>query len=174
MRTNSRRDTFTATSSLVKTRLAKSVLDAGWGMLKAQLQYKSREAGKCVLIVNERNTTRSCSNCKALTGPKGLDMLAVRTWVCGGCGGTHDRDVNCGTKHPVRGEVLAVPQRERVIVVSRPAEPGISPAQGRERRADGGGMNTGSIKSNAATMMLARMGKFILARSRRTTCRGRR
>jgi hypothetical protein len=50
--------------------------------------------GRCVLIVDERNTTRTCSSCKALTGPAGLDMLVVRTWVCSVCGDTHDRDVN--------------------------------------------------------------------------------
>jgi IS605 OrfB family transposase len=83
-----------SSAKLVKTRMAKSVLDAGWGMLKAQLQYKANQAGKCVFIVSERNTTRACSNCRALTGPAGLDMLAVRAWVCSGCGGTHDRDVN--------------------------------------------------------------------------------
>jgi IS605 OrfB family transposase len=79
---------------LVKTRMAKSVLDAGWGMLKTYLQYKGQQAGRCVEIVSERNTTRTCSNCKALTGPSGLDMLVVRTWVCRECGVTHDRDVN--------------------------------------------------------------------------------
>jgi putative transposase len=79
---------------LAKTRMAKSVLDAGWGMLKTQLQYKGQQAGRSVLIVNERNTTRTCSSCKASTGPAGLDMLVVRTWVCCACGGTHDRDVN--------------------------------------------------------------------------------
>jgi putative transposase len=79
---------------LAKTRMAKSVLDAGWGRLKTQLQYKGQQAGRCVDIVSERNTTRTCSNCKALTGPSGLDMLAVRTWVCRECGVTHDRDVN--------------------------------------------------------------------------------
>jgi len=79
---------------LAKTRMAKSVLDAGWGMLKTQLQYKGQQAGRCVRIVNETNTTRECSNCKALTGPSGLDMLVVRTWVCSKCGVTHDRDVN--------------------------------------------------------------------------------
>jgi IS605 OrfB family transposase len=81
---------------LAKTRLAKSVLDAGWGMLKTQLQYKGQQAGRRVQIVNERNTTRECSSCGALTGPSGLDMLAVKTWVCGACGVTHDRNVNSG------------------------------------------------------------------------------
>ena len=79
---------------LAKTRMAKSVLDAGWGMLKTQLQYKGQQAGRNVYIVSERYTTRTCSSCKALTGPTGLDMLVVRTWVCGACGDRHDRDVN--------------------------------------------------------------------------------
>jgi putative transposase len=79
---------------LAKTRMAKSVLDSGWGMLKAQLQYKGQQAGRCVQIVSERYTTQACSSCGALTGPAGLDMLAVRTWMCSGCGVTHDRDVN--------------------------------------------------------------------------------
>jgi putative transposase len=79
---------------LAKTRMAKSVFDAGWGMLKAQLQYKGQQAGRCVQVVNERNTTRTCSSCGSLTGPTGLDMLVVRIWVCNECGVTHDRDVN--------------------------------------------------------------------------------
>jgi putative transposase len=79
---------------LVKTRMAKSVLDAGWGMLKTYLRYKGEHAGRSVFIVDERNTTRTCSNCRALTGPRGLDMLVVRTWVCSECGVIHDRDVN--------------------------------------------------------------------------------
>jgi putative transposase len=79
---------------LVKTRMAKSVLDAGWGILKTQLRYKGQQAGRRVSIVNERNTTRECNDCKALTGPAGIAMLDVRTWVCSACGVTHDRDVN--------------------------------------------------------------------------------
>src|SRR5271168_3603789 len=79
---------------LAKTPMAKSVLDAGWGMLKTQLQYKGQQAGRSIQIVNERNTTRTCYECKALTGPAGLDMIVVRTWVCSVCGDTHDRDVN--------------------------------------------------------------------------------
>jgi putative transposase len=79
---------------LVKTRMAKSVLDAGWGILKTQVLYKGQQAGRCVSILSERNTTRTCSGCGSLTGPAGLDMLVVRTWMCRECGVTHDRDVN--------------------------------------------------------------------------------
>jgi putative transposase len=79
---------------LAKTRMAKSVLDAGWGMLKTQLQYKGQQAGRSVSIVNERYTSRTCSACAALTGPAGVNGLRVRTWMCTACGDTHDRDVN--------------------------------------------------------------------------------
>jgi putative transposase len=79
---------------LVKTRMAKSVLDAGWGMLKTQLQYKGQQAGRSVRIVSEKDTTRTCISCGSLTGPTGLDRCAVRAWMCSECGDTHDRDIN--------------------------------------------------------------------------------
>jgi transposase len=38
-------------------------------------------------------STQLCSECGALTGPKGLEGLGVRKWACP-CGARHDRDVN--------------------------------------------------------------------------------
>lgn len=83
-----------SSAKLAKTRMAKSVLDSGWGMLKTQLQYKSRQAGRSVEIVDEAFTTRACSSCGSLSGPRGCTGLAVRAWRCGDCGASHDRDVN--------------------------------------------------------------------------------
>jgi putative transposase len=83
-----------SSTQLVKTRMAKSVLDVGWGMLKGFLQYKSQQAGRTFQIVNERNSSRTCSNCDALTGPQGVNGLRVRRWTCATCGVSHDRDVN--------------------------------------------------------------------------------
>ncbi len=77
-----------------KTRMAKSVYDSGWGMLKTQLSYKGEHAGRSVFIVNEKNTTRTCHRCGARTGPAGLYSCAVRRWVCWACKTEHDRDVN--------------------------------------------------------------------------------
>jgi IS605 OrfB family transposase len=79
---------------LAKTRMAKSVLDSGWGMLKRMLQYKGEHAGRSVAVVSERNTTRACSFCGTLSGPTGQDMLVVRRWECPECGAGHDRDEN--------------------------------------------------------------------------------
>ena len=79
---------------LLKTRMAKSVLDSGWGLLRRQLQYKSEYAGRGFNLVNETFTTRDCSSCGARTGPAGLDNLGVRRWRCSSCENEHDRDIN--------------------------------------------------------------------------------
>jgi putative transposase len=79
---------------LVRTRMAKAVLDSGWGMLKNFLDYKSQQAARTFEVVNERNTSVTCSTCGALTGPRGVNGLIVRSWICGDCGESHDRDVN--------------------------------------------------------------------------------
>ena len=75
-----------STPRLVKTRMAKSVLDSGWGMLKTMLQYKGQQAGRSVQIVSERNTSRTCSSCGSLSGPHGVNGLRVRRWTCAACG----------------------------------------------------------------------------------------
>jgi putative transposase len=79
---------------LVKTRMAKSVLDSGWGLLKNFLEYKSQQAARTFEVVSERNTSVTCSACGAVSGPRGVNGLIVRSWVCSDCGESHDRDVN--------------------------------------------------------------------------------
>jgi transposase len=79
---------------LVRTRMAKSVLDSGWGMLKSFLEYKSQQAARGFRVVSERNTSVTCSTCGATRGPRGVNGLIVRSWVCCDCGEWHDRDVN--------------------------------------------------------------------------------
>jgi putative transposase len=83
-----------SSQKLVKTRMSKSVLDSGWSTLKRFLKYKGAHASRAVEVVSERNTTRACSFCGALLGPKGKDMLSVRHWDCPECGAGHDRDQN--------------------------------------------------------------------------------
>lgn len=79
---------------LVKTRMAKSVLDAGWGQLKTMLEYKCDHAGVIFEEINEAYTTQTCSCCGSRqSSPKGRAGLGIREWTCE-CGVTHDRDVN--------------------------------------------------------------------------------
>jgi IS605 OrfB family transposase len=79
---------------LVRTRMAKSVLDSGWGMLRRFLEYKAIQAARSFQVVSERNTSGTCSACGALSGPRGVNGLIVRSWICSECGGLHDRDRN--------------------------------------------------------------------------------
>lgn len=75
-------------------RLGKSVNDAAWGELKAQLLYKGQQAGKHVLVVDEKFTTQGCSVCGARSGPQGRTDLVARQWRCRDCEAWHDRDIN--------------------------------------------------------------------------------
>ena len=79
---------------LAKTNMAKSVMDAGWGMFRAQLAYKCRWAAVAFAVVNEAFSTKTCSTCGCLSGPTGRSGLSVRDWKCSDCGTSHDRDVN--------------------------------------------------------------------------------
>lgn len=83
-------------AKLAKTRMAKSVLDAGWSMFRAQLRYKCQQARAVYLDVDEKFTTQACSSCGAIpdSSPKGMGALGIRAWVCSECGASHDRDVN--------------------------------------------------------------------------------
>ncbi len=83
---------------LKKTRMAKSVSDASWGMYKSFLSYKAIRFGKEMLVVKENWTTVTCSECLNRTFPKsGLSSLSVREWACSVCGTVHDRDTNAAT-----------------------------------------------------------------------------
>jgi len=83
-------------SKLAQTKMAKSVLDAGWSDLKRKLSYKTHLRGGACLEVSERLTTQTCSACGSLppSRPRGIAGLSKRDWVCDDCGTVHDRDVN--------------------------------------------------------------------------------
>jgi putative transposase len=85
-----------SSKKLAKTRMAKSVLDSGWGMLKTQLEYKAIARSVVFVEVNEKYTTQTCSHCGCISpnSPKGTAGLGIREWTCAGCGTQHDRDVN--------------------------------------------------------------------------------
>ena len=81
-------------SALAKTRMAKSVLDAGWSMFRTMLQYKSDHAGVWFDEVDERYSTQTCSCCNRRTGPKGREGLGIREWAFPEWGAYHHRDIN--------------------------------------------------------------------------------
>ena len=85
-----------ASSKLVKIKMAKSTLDAGWSMLKTMLEYKSHQAGIVFEVINESYSTQTCSCCGSIpaSSPKGRAGLRIKKWICSACGMAHDRDTN--------------------------------------------------------------------------------
>ncbi len=70
--------------------LAKSISDAAWRQLIQYTTYKAENAGRVVLLVEPRNTSKQCSGCGTMV-EKSLD---VRVHECPVCGLILDRDQN--------------------------------------------------------------------------------
>jgi putative transposase len=91
-------------SGLARTRLAKSVNDAGWSQLLRLVEEKATRYGrKFARIGRFEPTSQVCSACGINDGPK---PLYIREWQCTACGTIHDRDVNAARN------VLALGRRE--------------------------------------------------------------
>lgn len=102
-----------SSSKLKKTKIAKSVSDAGWCDFKSMLAYKAIALGVDYREVKENFSSVTCSSCFERTGPSGLSALGVREWTCK-CGVSHDRDVNAainilrfGHESPIKGKLKA-------------------------------------------------------------------
>jgi putative transposase len=81
-----------AVNGLARTRLAKSVHDAGWSAFAQMLEYKARLYGREFYRIGRfEPTSQVCSACGAGDGPK---PLHIRAWQCRRCGTWLDRDVN--------------------------------------------------------------------------------
>jgi putative transposase len=81
-----------AVSGLMRTRLARSVSDAGWSQLVRCIEEKAAQYGRTFARIGRfEPTSQVCSACGVKDGPK---PLGVREWACAACGTVHDRDVN--------------------------------------------------------------------------------
>jgi putative transposase len=80
-----------AVVGLARTRLAKSVHDAGWARFTAMLEYKATRYGRTFGRIDRWfPSTRLCSACGEISEKLPLN---VRSWTCP-CGTVHDRDFN--------------------------------------------------------------------------------
>ena len=75
---------------LAKTRMSKSILDAGWGEFLSILQTKAANAGLMAVAVNPTGTTQNCSDC----GTHVPKTIQDRWHSCHVCRLELDRDVN--------------------------------------------------------------------------------
>jgi IS605 OrfB family transposase len=101
-----------SSTKLAKTKMAKSVYDAGWGMLRQFLRYKTLASGAEYVEVDESYSSQRCSHCGTLpeSRPRGIAALEIREWTCSNCGTGHDRDINAarnilalGSERPAEG-----------------------------------------------------------------------
>jgi putative transposase len=113
-----------AVKGLARTRLAKSVYDAGWSQFVRMLEYKAARYGRTFARVGRfEPTSQVCSTCGALDGPK---PLHARSWTCTACGTVHDRDLNAAKN------ILAAGRAERLNACGAGVRPGLAPAAGSE------------------------------------------
>jgi putative transposase len=107
---------------LARSRLGKSVHDAGWSAFTGMLEYKARLYGREFRRVGRFvPTSQTCSACGVKDGPK---PLHVRAWVCGACGVWLDRDVNAAVNVAVAAGLAVTACGAQV----RPG-PALAPAQ---------------------------------------------
>ncbi|MFU8873167.1 RNA-guided endonuclease InsQ/TnpB family protein [Micromonospora sp. SL4-19] len=122
-------------AGLGRTRLAKSVHDAGWASFTAMLQYKAARYGRAFAKIDRFTpTSQTCSTCGRIDGPKPLN---VRTWTCP-CGTVHDRDVNAAIN------ILAAGRAESLNACGAQIRPASVPAQRREA-----GIHPGAARCSA-------------------------
>ncbi|AXL88518.1 transposase [Streptomyces sp. CB09001] len=108
---------------LARTRLAKSVHDAGWSSFVGMLAYKAQRYGRTLVKVDRfEPTSQTCSTCGTVDGPK---PLHVREWTCAACGTVHDRDHNAAINVKQAAGLAA-------SACGAPVRPGAIPAQREE------------------------------------------
>ncbi|MFB9621636.1 RNA-guided endonuclease InsQ/TnpB family protein, partial [Nonomuraea helvata] len=109
-----------AVKGLARTRLAKSVHDAGWSAFVRMLEYKAKLHGRQFAKVGRFfPSSKLCSACGTLAATMALN---VREWSCP-CGTVHDRDVNAAIN------ILAAGRAERLNACGGPVRPPLAVAQ---------------------------------------------
>ncbi|MHA7304373.1 RNA-guided endonuclease InsQ/TnpB family protein [Arthrobacter sp. TMN-49] len=77
---------------LARTRLAKSIHDAGWGAFINDLTHAGQKCGATIIGISQwEPTSQVCSVCGTKNGKK---ALSIRAWECPECSTLLDRDYN--------------------------------------------------------------------------------
>ncbi|MEV4527358.1 RNA-guided endonuclease TnpB family protein [Streptosporangium sp. NPDC049304] len=107
-------------SGLGRTRLAKSVHDAGWSQFTTMLEYKAKRYGRTFTKIDRWfPSSKLCSDCGHIAESMPLN---VRSWTCL-CGAVHDRDINAAIN------ILAAGRADRLNDCGDPVRPPLAVAQ---------------------------------------------
>ncbi|MFF0248434.1 RNA-guided endonuclease InsQ/TnpB family protein [Streptosporangium sandarakinum] len=105
---------------LARTKLAKSVHDAGWSAFTAMLEYKAARYGRTFARIDRWfPSSKLCSACGTVQDEMPLN---VRSWTCP-CGAAHDRDVNAAIN------ILAAGRADRRNACGDPVRPPLAVAR---------------------------------------------
>ncbi len=88
------------TNVAAKAGLNRSILDAGWGQLRAKLFYKAEGAGRELIAVNPAFTSQTCNTC----GHIEADNRFHGHFACRRCGHEADADINAAANILKRAE----------------------------------------------------------------------
>jgi len=91
---------FKQQSKKSKRTLNRNILDMAFGKFINLLTYKAEEAGKFLILINPKNTSKTCSKCHHLNQK---DLKNYRIFVCEECGFKADRDYNASLNILYRG-----------------------------------------------------------------------
>lgn len=87
--------------NMVKNRrLARSISDTLWGKILRMLEYKCRWRGGQLVLVDPKNTSKTCNACSAV---KDRLLLSERIFECESCGFRFHRDLNAACNVGDRG-----------------------------------------------------------------------
>ena len=95
--------------------LSKAIGDVGWSMFTTMLKYKTAKAGKGYIEVNRFfPSSKACSHCLHVQASM---PLHIRSWQCGKCGISHDRDINASQN--IRNEAQRIIAAGTVATANR-------------------------------------------------------
>ncbi|WP_432924538.1 RNA-guided endonuclease InsQ/TnpB family protein [Microbispora sp. CA-135349] len=115
-----------AVAGPARTRLAKSVHDAGWSQFVTMLEYKAVLYGRFFHRIDRWfPSSKRCSQCGTVQQSMPLN---VREWTCP-CGAVHDRDVNAAKN------ILAAGRADRLNACGARVRPGPGLAQREKQEA---------------------------------------
>ena len=86
-------------SVAAKSGLNRSIAEQSWGIIAAQLSYKSEWYGRALVRVNPKHTSQTCSGC----GVVEPDGRRKKRYECGACGLGMDADTNAALNILARG-----------------------------------------------------------------------
>ncbi|MBG0816685.1 RNA-guided endonuclease TnpB family protein [Planomonospora sp. ID82291] len=107
-------------TGLARTKLAKSIHDAGWSQFVGMLAYKAARHGRHLGRIDRWfPSSKMCGACGTLAESMPLN---VRSWACP-CGAVHDRDVNAARN------ILAAGRADRLNACGDQVRPPLAVAQ---------------------------------------------